>query len=299
MKKYFLSLICFLFCTTSSFALDIFTCEPEWESLAKEITKDKAETYSATTSLQDAHYIQAKPSLIAKVRKADLVICSGADLEVGWLPLILRKTASSKIQEGAENLIYASNYVKTIEKPQSIDRANGDVHPNGNPHLHLNPYNLIVIARVIKEKLINIDPDNESYYDNNYKEFKDKMLTKIKEWEECAKPLKNINVISNHKNMSYLFNWLKINTVATLEPKPGIPATSKHLNDLKHIVKNKKVGFIVYTPFEDEKPAKWLANETGINQILLPYTVNKDTDTKNLFDLFENSIKLMLKAKGE
>ena len=213
--------------------------------------------------------------------------------------MILQKAGSSKIKEGSENLIYASNFVKTIERPQVIDRANGDVHPNGNPHLHLNPYNMIVVGKIIKERLNALDSPNETFYTENYENFKNKMLKNIKEWEQKALPLKNINVISNHKNMSYLFNWLKINNVNTLEPKPGIPATSKHLNELKNQVKNQKVSFIVYAPFEDEKPAIWLSNETKIKQILLPYTVYGTNDTKNLFDLYENSIKLMLEAKGE
>lgn len=299
MKKYLFIVTLLFFITTNSFALNVFTCEPEWESLTREIAKDKIETYSATTALQDTHYIQAKPSLIAKIGMADMVICSGADLEVGWLPLILQKAGSSKIKEGSENLIYASNFVKTIERPQVIDRANGDVHPNGNPHLHLNPYNLIIVGKIIKERLCILDSSNSTFYTNNFEDFKSKMLKSIKEWEQKALPLKNINVIANHRNMSYLFNWLKINTINTLEPKPGIPATSKHLNELKNVVKSQNVAFISYAPFEDEKPASWLSSETNTPKVLLPYTVNGSADTKNLFDLFENSINLMLKAKGE
>ena len=187
MKKFILILIATLLVAGKAVALNIFTCEPEWKSLVEEITQDKADVYSATNAKQDVHYIQAKPSLIAKIRKADMVVCSGADLEIGWLPLILKKAGSSSIQEGGENLIYAANYVQTIEKPTRIDRADGDVHPNGNPHLHLNPYNVLKVAKVVTDKLVSIDGKNAAFYQKNYADFNAKMAFKIKKWEEKAK----------------------------------------------------------------------------------------------------------------
>ena len=122
------------------------------------------------------------------------------------------------------------------------------------------------------------------------------MISAIKDWEQKAKPLQGISVITNHKNMSYLFDWLKINTVGTLEPKPGIPATSKHLSELKDIVKKHDVSFIAYAPFENSKPAVWLSENTSVKTIVLPYTIGGNGKTKTLFDLYENSIDLMLGA---
>ena len=296
MRKFILILIATILVAGKAVALNIFTCEPEWKSLVEEITQDKADVYSATNAKQDVHYIQAKPSLIAKIRKADMVVCSGADLEIGWLPLILKKAGSSSIQEGGENLIYAANYVQTIEKPTRIDRADGDVHPNGNPHLHLNPYNVLKVAKVVTDKLVSIDSKNAAFYQKNYADFNTEMASKIKKWEEKAKSLRNISAITNHKNMSYLFDWLKIKTIGTLEPKPGIPATSKHLSELVDIVKNNDVAFIAYAPFENAKPAEWLSENSGIKAIVLPYTVGGNKQTNNLFDLYENSIDLMLEA---
>ena len=294
MKK-ILMMFCILLCNVSNaLAIEVFTCEPEWKSLVEEIAKDKVEVYSATNAFQDVHYIQAKPSLIAKIRKADMVVCSGSDLEVGWLPLILRKAGNSLIQEGGNNLVYASNYVQTIEKPQRIDRVDGDVHPNGNPHIHLNPYNILKVAKVVSDRIAEIYNENSDFYKNNYKVFSDKMIKKIKEWEKSASGLKGKNVIANHKNMSYLFDWLKINTVGTLEPKPGIPATSKHLSNLVNVVEQKKVDIVVMAPFERLKPAEWLAEKSGTKTIVLPYTIGGNDEVKNLFDLYENSIKLLL-----
>lgn len=275
-------------------ALDVFTCEPEWASLVKEIAKDKVDVYSATNSTQDVHYIQAKPSLIANIRKADIVVCSGADLEVGWLPVILQKAGNASIQEHGENLIYGSDYVKTIEKPNRLDRADGDVHPMGNPHIHLNPNNLLKVGQIITEKLSGIDNENADYYQKNYANFKKRMTEKMKEWQMKAKSLNGKNVITNHKNMSYLFDWLNIKTVGTLEPKPGIPANSKHLNSLVDTAKKQSVQFIAFAPFEKAQPANWLSEKTDIPAIKLPYTVGNDV--KDLFELYDTSINLMLQT---
>ena len=138
---------------------------------------------------------------------------------------------------------------------------------------------------------------NAAFYQQNYNDFKDKLTAKIKDWEQKAKPLKGANVITNHRNMSYLFDWLKIKTVGTLEPKAGIPATSKHLSELIDTTKQNSVAFIAYAPFENAKPANWLSEQTGIKAIVLPYTVGGDNKTNDLFDLYENSIDLMLSAR--
>ncbi len=293
MKKLLATLM--IMTSLPTMAMNVFTCEPEWGSLVSEIAKDKASVYVATNASQDAHYIQAKPSLIANIRKADMVVCTGAELEVGWLPVVLKKAGSASIQEHGANLIYGADYVNTLEKPARIDRADGDVHPEGNPHIHLNPNNMIKIGEVVANKLADIDSENAEFYKQNYSEFKKRMTTKIKEWETKAKPLANQNVITNHRNMSYLFDWLKIKTAGTLEPKPGIPATSKHLNSLIETVKRQKVSFVAHTPFEKDKPANWLSEQTGIKVVKLPYTVGGDV--KDLFQLYEESITLMLKAK--
>ena len=298
MKKFILFLMVAILATPKAFALNIFTCEPEWKSLTEEITKDKADIYSATNASQDVHYIQAKPSLISKIRKADMVVCTGADFEVGWLPLVLRKAGSAKVQEGGENFIYAAQYVPLIEKPTRIDRADGDVHVQGNPHLHLNPYNILKVGKVIADTLSEIDSENGEFYQKNFADFSAKMNSQIKTWEQKALRLKGVNAITNHKNMSYLFNWLKIKTIGTLEPKPGIPATSKHLSELKGLTEQNKVAFIAYAPFESAKPAEWLAKESRVNSIVLPYTIGGSEQVNNLFDLYQVSIDTMLSAKG-
>jgi len=296
MKKLTITLFSVLLWHTEAFALNIFACEPEWAALTGEIAKGKADIYSATTPTQDVHFIQSRPSLIAQIRKADLVVCSGADLEIGWLPLILRKAGSSKVQEGGSNLIYAAHHINTIEKPVRIDRADGDIHPDGNPHLHLNPYNILKMASVIADKLADIDSENAAFYRENEKAFTAGFSASIKKWKQKAETLNGISVIANHRNMSYLFDWLNIKTAGTLEPKPGIPATSKHLSELTATVRRDNVRFIVHAPFESAKPAQWLSGQTGVKTVVLPYTVGGNEQAKTLPTLFENSIELMLQA---
>jgi zinc/manganese transport system substrate-binding protein len=268
--------------------INIFTCEPEWKDLAKQIAKDNATYFSATNSNQDPHHIRAKPSLIAKIRKADLLICTGADLEIGWLPLLLEK-ASANLQEGRVGNIIATNYVKTIQKASKIDRSMGDVHPHGNPHIHLDPRNILIIAREIKNRLKEIDINEENHinYQNNYDNFVKKWQESIKKWQKEAINLRNINIISYHKSFSYLFKWLNINEIATLEPKPGLNPTPKHLKKILELTKNEKIKFIVRANYEQEYASNWVAKRSNIKQLTLPMTIDKNQD---LFDLFDNII---------
>src|SRR5471032_1316786 len=145
-------------------AVNVFVCEPEWGSLAKEIGGERINVYSATTALQDPHRLEASPSLIARVRSADLVVCSGSELEVGWLPLLLTQSGNSKIQPGSAGYLEASQFVLKLEIPKVIDRSLGDIHPGGNPHIHLDPRNIAKVAAVITERLAQIDRPNADAY---------------------------------------------------------------------------------------------------------------------------------------
>lgn len=283
-------LICF---SNEAKALNVFTCEPEWASLVEEIAGDKVKTFSATTAFQDVHYIQARPSLIANMRKADLVVCSGAGLEDGWLPILLQKAGKSSVQTGGKASILATKYIKTLEKPTRVDRSDGDIHPEGNPHIHLNPNNITEISNIVLEKLIYLDYENKDFYKANHSNFIKRWQAHIQSLEKKAKNLKGINVISRHKNFTYLLDWLEINNVGTLEPKPGVPPTSKHLSELVEVVKNEDVKLIMYAPFEAEKSAKWLSNKTNVSYVLLPYTIGGSKKSTNLFDLFSETVSLL------
>ena len=157
--------------SNNALALRIFACEPEWASLSQELVGELGQIKSALTVLQDPHRLQAKPSLIATIRKVDLLVCSGADLEIGWLPLLLRRSGNRQIQAGQQGHFEASSFIRRLEVPQQLDRALGDLHPQGNPHVHLDPRNIRIIAKALTLRLIALDPDNAQEYQSLQEDF--------------------------------------------------------------------------------------------------------------------------------
>ncbi len=271
-------------------AINVFACEPEWAALVAELAGDHASVTVATTAFQDPHRLQARPSLIAAVRTADLVICTGADLEVGWLPLLLRRAGNSAIQPGAPGYFMAADQVRKLEVPQRIDRSQGDVHPQGNPHVHLDARNIRRIADALGARLPQIDPANAAEYARRLDNFSSRWTDAIDRWEERALPLAGMRLASSHKSFSYLAAWLDLDIVATLEPKPGIPASGAHLARLLEQLQDNPPAAVVRTPYENEKSADWLTKRLSIPHLVLPYTVGGSDDVVDLFTLFDASI---------
>src|SRR3954470_13925806 len=166
--------------------LNVFACEPEWAALAQEIGGDKVSVYSATTARQDPHHIEARPSLIARIRSADLVVCSGSELEIGWLPLLLTQSGNSRVQPGSPGYLEASRYVLRLEVPTVVDRSMGDVHPGGNPHIQSDPRNIAKVARVLAERLAQLDAANAATYRSRAEAFDKRWAEAIVRWEKQA-----------------------------------------------------------------------------------------------------------------
>ena len=217
-----ISMLFLLLPPTALADLRVFACEPEWSALAEEVGGDLVKVSSATNALQDPHYIEARPSLISKVRKADLVICSGADLEIGWLPMLLSKANNPAVLPGKEGFLEASSYVRRLDVPDSVDRAQGDMHPQGNPHVQMNPHNLLAIASEIGRRMASLDPANAEQYATQTEGFIQRWKTAIEAWEERASGLAGRRVVCHHKSWVNLEDWLKLEEVATLEAVPGI-----------------------------------------------------------------------------
>ena len=276
--------------------INIFACEPEWASLMQELTGKHGKVFSATTALQDPHRIEARPSLIAKMRRADMVVCSGSELEVGWLPLLLRSSANKKVQTNQPGYIEASQLVERLDIPQQLDRSMGDVHAGGNPHVHLDPRRLMTIAKSIGDRLVQIDPDNASDYQLQTESFVKRLRDKISEWEQKAAPLKNTSAVVHHKDWRYMFNWLGIKEVAALEPKPGVPPGAGHLASLKKQMQTEPANFILRAAYQDDKAANWLEKQTGIKVIELPFTVGGSNAVTDLFSLMDETINKLLSA---
>jgi zinc/manganese transport system substrate-binding protein len=278
--------------------LNIFACEPEWAAIAQEIGGNKVKSTSATNALQDPHYIQARPSLIAKIRAADLIVCSGAQLEIGWLPMLLRKGNNPGAMPGNPGFLEASRYVKRLDVAANADRSQGDVHPQGNPHIQTNPHNIRLVAVAMTERMKQLDADNAQTYQQGLDDFSQRWTAAVAGWEKLALPLRGKKVIAHHKSWVYLENWLGLVEVATLEPVPGIPPTAGHLASLlDSFGDNNGADFIIRAPFQSEKPSKWLSERTGIPAVLLPLSVGGTDQSSDLFKWFDDILDRLLTAR--
>lgn len=298
MMRMMLALLMLVTPPVASAKLNVFACEPEWASLATEIGQSLVETYSATTALQDPHYIQARPSLIARVRQADLVVCSGAELEIGWLPALLQKANNRRVMPGKPGFMEASNHVLRLDATTSVDRAQGDIHPQGNPHVQTNPHNLTAVARALGSRMKAIDPDNADAYEQGLANFLQRWEAAIANWETRAAPLRGARAITHHKSWVYLERWLGIEEIANLEAIPGLPPTATHLSRLTSEFKGGGADFIIRSPYQDDRASEWLSERIGVAAVVLPLTVGGTEKAQDLFSLFDDIIERLLEAQG-
>ncbi|MEO8717388.1 MAG: zinc ABC transporter substrate-binding protein [Burkholderiales bacterium] len=281
-------------CSPALAALSIFACEPEWGALAQEIGGERVSVYTATSALQDPHHIEARPSLIARARRADLVVCTGAELEVGWLPLVLSQSGNARIQAGERGYFEAASAARLIEVPERVDRAMGDVHAAGNPHLQLDPRNISRVAKALAARMSVLDAQDASYYLERELAFQQRWSAATARWERQAEPLAGLPVVVYHANLSYLFNWLGVRTVGTLEPKPGVPPSAAHLAALLAALKQAPAKAVVRAAYNDPRAAQWLAREAHLPEVVMPFTVGGSERATDLFALYEDSIARLL-----
>lgn len=278
--------------------MNVFACEPEWGTLAQEIGGAAVEVYIASTAAQNIHFLRAKPSLLAAMRKADLVFCNGASLEIGWLPVLLQKAGGPDVQPGKPGYLLAADQVEKMDVPVKTDRSMGDVHPDGNPHILLDPANILAVAEILTGRLATVDPANAAAYRQNLSAFKNRWQVTMAEWEQQATSLKGMKVVVYHTSWAYLLNWLGIEAVASLEPKPGLPPTASHLESVLASVKGGDVKAILVAPFENPEAAEWLSGKTGIPVVHLPYTVGGSEKADSLEHLFAETIRLLRGASS-
>jgi zinc/manganese transport system substrate-binding protein len=276
--------------------IDVFACEPEWGALVSEIAGDRARVYTATTAFQDPHRAEARPSLLARARSASLLICTGADLEVGWLPIVLRQASNARIQPGTPGHLLAVDHVPLLDAPKVLDRSLGDVHPGGNPHVQYDPRNIARVASVLVERLAAIDVPNADTYRTRGEAFQARWRDAIAGWRREAGPLRGVKAVSYHRDMIYLYAWLGIVDDGTLEPKPGIPPSAGDLAALLERTRKDPPRFIVITPFQDRRAAEWLAERTQAPIIVVPFTVGGTAEAHDLYGLFADTIARLLGA---
>ena len=275
-------------------AINVFACEPEWAALAKEIGGDRVAVYSATTALQDPHRIEARPSLIARMRSADLVTCTGSDLEVGWLPLLFTQSGNAKVQPGTAGYFEASQFVPRLEVPKVLDRSMGDIHPGGNPHIHLDPRNIAKVAEALAARLAQIDSANATAYAKDSSAFLQRWQAAVERWEREGARLKGVPVIVYHRDMSYFIDWLGLREAGSLEPKPGLPPTPSHLADLIERMKRDPAKAVLYSAYNSPRAAQFMSERSGIPAVMLPFTVGGSDKARDLFGLFDDTLSRLL-----
>ncbi len=277
-------------------AINVLACEPEWGALTQVLGGEKVSVYTATNALQDPHQIQARPSLIARARNADMLVCTGSELEIGWLPILLRQSGNANIQPGKPGYFEAASYVRKLEVPTRLDRADGDVHPGGNPHIQTDPRNIALVADALARRLAEIDPANAAFYAARHQAFSARWTSAIQHWETLAAPLKGVSVVVQHKGFLYLENWLGLREVATLEPKPGVEPTSTHLAEVLAQLQRQPAKMIIRAAYNDGRASEWLAERAKIPVVVLPFTVGADAQSKDLFGLFDETVQRLLGA---
>jgi zinc/manganese transport system substrate-binding protein len=277
-------------------ALRIFTCEPEWAALAQELGGPLVEATSATTAQQDPHQVQARPSLIARVRNADLVACTGAELEAGWLPLLLQQSGNAKVQPGQPGNFAAADFVRKLEIPATVDRSQGDVHAAGNPHIQTDPRNIPLVARALTARLQQVDPAHAADYAQRGTAFQQKWQQAMARWTAQAAPLRGLPVVSQHKAFVYLYDWLGLKEVAVLEPKPGVEPSAAHLQSVLAILKVTPARLVLSSAYQDARPSEWLSRNAGIPAVKLPFTVGGSDAAKDLVGLYDDTLARLLAA---
>lgn len=279
--------------------LNVFACEPEWGALVQELAAKHASVKTATTALQDPHRIQARPSLIAAVRRADLLVCTGADLEAGWLPLLLRRANNPKVLPGRSGYFEAAAQVRLRDVPATVDRAQGDVHPSGNPHLHTDPRNILAVAEALGGRLAELDAANAAQYRQRLTDFRGRWQQAMDRWQDQAQALRGMPVVSQHQSWTYLIAWLELDNVATLEPKPGLPPSSAHLAAVAAQLRGQPARAVLRAAYQDPQPSEWLAQQVAVRTVVLPYTVGGTPQATDLFGLFDDTLQRLLDAQRE
>lgn len=282
------------FAAPAQAALKVLATTSDWAALTTELGGDKVDVYVATNALQDVHKVDARPSLIARARSADLVVANGAELEIGWLPVLLQESGNAKIRQSTPGYFEAANAVRLVDVPTAVDRSQGDIHALGNPHIQLDPHNVAAVARALTARLAQVDAVNAGYYQARGEDFQARWTQATKRWEAQAAPLKGMPIVVIHTDQRYLCRWLGLDQRAAIEPKPGVPPSAGYLAQLVTRLTNDKPRMILRNAYNDPRAADWLSQKTGAPVVTLPYSVGGTPEAKDLFGLFDDTIRRLL-----
>jgi zinc/manganese transport system substrate-binding protein len=277
--------------------IKVLATTADWGALATELGGDKVNVYTATNALQDVHQVDAKPSLVARARTADLVVANGAELEIGWLPVLLQESGNAKIQPGTPGHFEATSAVRLMDIPTSVDRSMGDIHALGNPHIQLDPRNIAAVAKALTARLASLDAANAEFYHARGADFQARWQQAMARWEAAAAPLKGASVVVIHVDQRYLCRWLGLDQLAAIEPKPGVPPSAGYLADLVAKLSANRPQMILRNAYNDPKAADWLSKKVGAPVVTLPFSVGGTPEAKDLFGLFDDTVQRLLAAR--
>lgn len=290
-------LACLLACALPAHAtVKVLATTADWGALASELGGDKVNVYTATSALQDVHQVDAKPSLVARARSADLVVANGAELEIGWLPVLLQESGNPKIRPGAPGYFEAASVLRLLDVPTAVDRSMGDIHPLGNPHVQLDPRNIAAVAKALTARLAALDAPNAAYYQVRGADFQARWQQATARWTAAAAPLRGVPVVVIHKDQTYLVRWLGLRELAAIEPKPGVPPSIGSLASLVTRLAATPPKMILRNAYNDPKAAEWLAEKEKVTVVTLPFSVGGTPGAKDLFGLFDATLAQLLAA---
>ena len=302
-SKLFLTLLaCAILLSASAQAkkLNVITATTDLAALAQEVGGDKIDVESIARGYQDPHFVEAKPSFLLKLRHADLLVVVGLDLEIGWLPPLITQSGNPKIQPASAGYLDASQFAEILEKPTGqVTRAEGDVHPLGNPHYWLDPENGRRIAKGIASKLSEMDTADAAYFQQRFQDFDKRLTSAEQNWEAQMKSYAGRKVVTYHKSWPNFAKHFNLNVIGYIEPRPGIPPTPGHTIDLIQQMKRDNVKVIMVEPYFDLKTPNNIASATGGRVLVMLPSVGGEKDVTDYFKLFDYDIALLKKAFDE
>ena len=289
MKKTFSIFI--LFSAMAFAQFNVVASYPYLGKIVQAVGGDDVKVKVLASSKFDPHFIIPKPSLIPAIARADMLVANGAGLEIGWLPPLLKSANNPKVRIGTEGFVDASHAIALIDKPTTVSRAYGDVHPEGNPHFDTDPHNIIPIAKYLTQKLSRLDAAHKAAYQHNLSQFISRWHAFLNTFDRQMKACKGKQVVQYHELYNYLLKRYDIHAVATIEPLPGIAPSSKHTLALIQKMQKEKIKTILQDPYHEKKTARFIASKTGAKVVVIPHDVGSINDTETLEALYETIAK--------
>jgi ABC-type Zn uptake system ZnuABC Zn-binding protein ZnuA len=277
--------------------LKIATSLSDLASVAEAVGGKHVSVISLCKGYEDPHFVPAKPSLMKAIQDADVFVSVGLELDGGWLPLVIPGSRNPKIQPGAKGFVDASEGIDVLDKPVgTVSRAEGDIHPLGNPHYYTDPKNLEIVADHLADIFSELDPTNETDYRANAKDFDKKIDASLKKWEAELKPYKGFAVVTYHENFKYFTKRFGLKDFGTVESKPGIPPSPRYLEETAAAMKSAGVKVVLYQPYYEADTAQQLATKAGATAYVIPNEVGGVDQAKDVFSKFDYIVDTLVKA---